>query len=235
MKKIIAGALFALVSSAAWSNEIYINQIGDTLDLDIVQSGDNNQIGNSTTPVDIQGADMTFSITQTGNSNTIAAVIKGATYTGTWSFLGDSNTVDLLCSSTSAANCDTVTLDIDTTGSNNDFTFRIGETADATSSIVNFTVTGDGQVFDTTIDGASAYVNVIIDDGASALTNVAGNTNNVTIVTSGDGSINGNTVDLDITGSGGTYNVTQTGTLIDQTVDATFNGDDANVDITQSD
>lgn len=235
MKKIIAGALFALLSSAAWANEIYINQIGDTLDLDIVQSGDNNSIGNSTTSVSLEGSDMTFSITQTGNSNTIAATIKGATYTGTWNFLGDSNSVALLCSSTTAANCDTVTLDIDTTGSNNQFTFNIGETADATGSTVNFTVTGDGQVFNTTIDGASAYVNVIIDDGASALTNLAGNTNDVTIVTSGDGSINGNTLDLDITGSGGTYNVTQTGTLIDQTVVATFKGDDANVDITQSD
>lgn len=236
MKKVIyCAALFSLISSVALANEIYISQIGDTLDLDITQSGDNNKIGTSLADMVIQGDDMTFSITQTGDSNTIDATIKGATYTGTWDFTGSNNNVDLLCSSTTAGNCDTVTLNIDTTGGYNDFTFAIGETASADSSIINFTVTGDSQVFDVTVDGQAIDVTVVIDDGTSALSNAAGNTNDVTIDTSGNGSLNGNTVDLNITGSGGTYNVTQTGTLIDQKIDATFSGDSATVDITQSD
>lgn len=236
MKKIAYyAALFGLVSSVALANEIYISQIGDTLDLDITQSGDNNKIGTSLADMVIQGDDMTFSITQTGDSNTVDATIKGANYTGTWDFTGGNNNVDLLCSSTTAGNCDTVTLNIDTTGGYNDFTFAIGETSSADSSIINFTVTGDSQVFDVTVDGEAIDVTVVIDDGTSNLTNAAGNTNDVTIDTSGNGSTNGNTVDLNITGSGGTYNVTQTGTLIDQTIDATFSGDDATIDITQSD
>ena len=236
MKKIAYyAALFGLVSSVALANEIYISQIGDTLDLDITQSGDNNKIGTSLADMVIQGDDMTFSITQTGDSNTVDATIKGANYTGTWDFTGGNNNVDLLCSSTTAGNCDTVTLNIDTTGGYNDFTFAIGETSSADSSIINFTVTGDSQVFDVTVDGEAIDVTVVIDDGTSSLTNAAGNTNDVTIDTSGNGSTNGNTVDLNITGSGGTYNVTQTGTLIDQTIDATFSGDDATIDITQSD
>jgi len=235
MKKIIYAALFGLISSVALANEIYISQIGDTLDLDITQSGDNNKIGTSLADMVIQGDDMTFSITQTGDSNTVDATIKGANYTGTWDFTGGNNNVDLLCSSTTAGNCDTVTLNIDTTGGYNDFTFAIGETSSADSSIINFTVTGDSQVFDVTVDGEAIDVTVVIDDGTSSLTNAAGNTNDVTIDTSGNGSTNGNTVDLNITGSGGTYNVTQTGTLIDQTIDATFSGDDATIDITQSD
>ena len=235
MKHLILSVLLAVLGSTAFANEIYINQIGDTLDLDIVQSGDNNRIGDATLgDMVLAGDDMTFSITQTGNSNTIDATIKGATYTGTWVFTGDRNTVDLLCSSAGAANCDTVTLDITTTGSDNDYTFRIGETSAADSSIIDFTVTGDGNVIDMTLDGQSADITVILDDGASGLTNLAGNTNDLTIISSGDGTT-GNVVDLDITGSGGTYNVTQTGTLIDQKVTATFDGDDANVDITQSD
>ncbi len=236
MKKIVYyAALFGLISSVALANEIYISQIGDTLDLDITQSGDNNKIGTSLADMVIQGDDMTFSITQTGESNTVDATIKGANYTGTWDFTGGNNNVDLLCSSTTAGNCDTVTLNIDTTGGYNDFTFAIGETSSADSSIINFTVTGDSQVFDVTVDGEAIDVTVVIDDGTSGLTNAAGNTNDVTIDTSGNGGTNGNTVDLNITGSGGTYNVTQTGTLIDQTIDATFSGDDATVDITQSD
>jgi len=105
-----------LPSSWVLSNDIYIDQIGDSLDLDITQDGSNNQIGNSTTDVTLAGDNMTFSITQTGNTNTIAAVIKGTTYTGTWSFTGNSNTVDLLCSSATTGDCDTVTLNITTTG-----------------------------------------------------------------------------------------------------------------------
>jgi len=235
MKHLILSVLLTVLGSTAFANEIYINQIGDTLDLDIVQSGDDNRIGSAAAgDMVLAGDDMTFSITQTGNSNTIDATIKGATYTGTWVFTGDRNTVDLLCSSAAAANCDTVTLDITTTGSDNDYTFKIGETAAADSSIIDFTVTGDGNVIDMTLDGQSADITVVLDDGSSGLTNLAGNTNDLTIISSGDGTT-GNVVDLDITGSGGTYNVTQTGTLIDQKVTATFDGDDANVDITQSD
>ena len=64
------------------ANDIYISQVGDTLDLDIVQDGQNNVIGTSTQAV-ILGATgtaadtMTFSITQTGDTNTIAAQIQG--------------------------------------------------------------------------------------------------------------------------------------------------------------
>ena len=134
------------MSSSGLANDIYINQIGDNLDLDITQDGQNNQVGDSTTDVTLNGDDMTFAITQTGNNNDIAAVIKGATYTGTWSFTGDTNTVDLLCSSAAAGNCETVTLNITTTGDDNTFDFDIGETSDADSATVSFTVTGDNNI-----------------------------------------------------------------------------------------
>jgi hypothetical protein len=232
MKKIITTMLLILLATSSLANEIYIQQVGDSLDLDITQTGDNNMIGTSTTDVTLNGDDMTFAITQVGNSNTIVATIKGDTYTGTWDFLGNNNDVTLLCSSASAGSCDTVTLNIDVTGDYNVFTFNIGETGDASGSTVEFTVTGDGQVFNTTIDGTNAAITVVIDDGTSGLTNPAGNTNDLNIISSGG---NGNVVDLNITGSGGTYNVTQTATAIDQKVTATFSGDNANVDITQSD
>jgi len=99
MRKTTTAVLLFLMATIgnSYANDIYIDQVGDSLDLDIVQDGTGNVIGTSTTDVTLEGANMTFSITQTGNSNTIAAVIKGTTYTGTWAFTGDSNTVDLLC------------------------------------------------------------------------------------------------------------------------------------------
>ena len=91
MIKIIRGLiLFCLISvTPALANDIYIEQVGDTLDLDITQDGQDNVIGTSTTDVNLDGDSMTFAITQTGSFNTIVADIQGGTYTGTWSFTGD--------------------------------------------------------------------------------------------------------------------------------------------------
>ena len=225
-----------LIGTAAWANEIYIDQIGDSLDLDIVQDGTDNQFGDSTTDVTLNGDDMTFAITQTGSNNDIAAVIKGATYTGSWTFTGDYNTVDLLCSSSATGDCDTVTLNITTTGDTNTFDFDIGETADASNSSVSFTVTGDNNVIASTIDGKSAAVSVTLDNSASLATSSANGDegNNIDIDIAGDGDTVGHTVTLGITGGGSTYTINQSG-VNDNTVNATFNGDSQDVDITQSD
>ena len=238
MKKTIGiGTFFAMMfASFVYANEIYIDQVGDSLDLDIVQDGQDNQIGTSTADMSLSGDDMTFSITQTGNNNTIAANIKGATYTGTWSFTGNYNTVDLLCSSSVTGDCDTVTLNITTTGDSNTFDFDIGEVSDASSSTVSFTVTGDNNVINTDIDGVSASLTVVLDNSASLATTSANTDegNALTIDIDGGGDSVGHTVNLDITGGGSTYDVTQSG-IYDNTVDATFNGDSQDVDITQSD
>ena len=231
-------------SSAATANEIYIEQVGSGLDLDIVQDGEDNQIGNSTTGAILEGADMTFSITQTGNTNTIAATIKGATYTGLWNILGDSNAIDLLCSSTSTGNCDTVTLDIDIDGSNTTFDFDIGETADASGSDISFTVDGNGNVVEMTVDGQDATIDVVVDNTSSGavspgtngtLTAATATTGNVIdIDVDGNGDVGGHVIDLTITGGGSYYNITQSG-IYDNNVTATFSGDNQSVDITQSD
>jgi len=97
MKNFILSSLLILLVTPALANEIYITQVGDSLDLDITQDGSGNDFGDSTTDVVLNGDDMTFAITQTGNNNDISAVIKGATYTGTWVFTGNTNAVDLKC------------------------------------------------------------------------------------------------------------------------------------------
>lgn len=225
-----------LFASPALANDIYIQQIGDSLDLDIVQDGQDNNIGNATTAAILDGDTMTFSITQTGNFNSIAATIKGNTYTGTWDFTGDYNTVDLLCSSTTGTNCETVTLNITNTGDNNDYTVYIGETADAENLVANFTVTGDNNIITADADGKNADITVILDNSASlATTSANGDEGNALNITQdGNGDINGHSITLDITGGGSTYDITQSG-IYDNTIDATFNGDSQDVDITQSD
>ena len=247
-RKYIQNNLIALVLTSiftvtpALANDIYIEQVGDTLDLDITQDGQNNVIGTSTTDVNLDGDSMTFAITQTGSTNSIIADIQGNTYTGAWVFTGDSNTVDLSCDSTSGTNCENITLNITATGDSNAFTFDIGDTADADGSTIGFTVTGDGNVINSNVDGQSALVAVTVNNSSSTATGGAssgllsssGSGNVVDINISGDGDSAGHTVKIDSTGGANSFTVTQSG-IYDNTIDADFSGDDQDVDITQSD
>jgi len=244
MRAILYGVFLSLVlASAASANEIYITQIGDTLDLDITQDGQDNEFGDSSTDVTLDGDDMTFSITQTGNSNVIDAIIKGNTYTGTWTFTGNSNTVDLDCDGTNGTNCENVTLNIATVGDSNKYYLDIGTTADADGAQVDFEVDGDGNILITEVDGTSAVVNITVDNSNTLST--ATTSDSTSTYTSGQGGVvveidqdgdgtNGHSVTLDITGGGSNYYVKQSG-IKDNTVDATFSGDGQDVDITQSD
>ena len=236
MKNFILTSMFILLSVPALANEIYITQVGDGLDLDITQDGSGNDFGDSTTDVLLNGDDMTFAITQTGNNNDIAAVIKGATYTGTWTFTGNTNTVDLKCSSASAGNCETVTLNITTTGDDNTYDFDIGESADADATSISFTVTGDDNIVNAAVDGESAAITVVSNNSTSLSTNsTAGDAGNeFTFDIDGDGNTNGHTVNLTVSGGGSFYDITQGG-INDNTVDATFTGDDQDVTISQTD
>ena len=244
MKKTIRGLLlfFIIIATPALANDIYIEQVGDSLDLDITQDGQNNVIGTSTTDVNLDGDQMTFSITQTGDLNTIVADIQGTSYTGTWAFTGDSNAVDLSCDSTSGTNCENVTLNITTTGDDNTYDFNIGDTADADGATVSFTVTGDDNVIKSDIDGESVALTVVINNSASLATGGAtsgtlsssGAGNVVDIDIDGDGDSAGHTVTLDVTGGGSSYTIDQSG-IYDNTVNADFDGDNQDVDITQSD
>ena len=244
MRALLLIATLVTLAVPSFANEIYIDQIGDTLDLDITQDGQNNEFGDGTTDIDLDGDTMTFDITQTGDTNIINAVIQGDTYTGTWEFTGNNNRVDLLCDSLAAGNCQTVTLDITTTGDDNLFELNIGENNDASSSTLEWTITGDGNVLLADVDGASANVNVTVDNSAtasSATVNHVGSGNTtgqggvlVVIDQDGDGDVAGHSVTLDITGGGSYYDIKQSG-IYDNTVNGTFSGDGHEVDIIQSD
>ena len=244
----LAGLLILGSSTLLSANEIYITQIGDGLDLDITQDGKDNEFGDSTTDAGLYGDNMVFSITQTGDTNTIDAIIAGDSYTGTWVFTGDSNNVDLQCNSTATTGggtCDTVVLNITTTGDYTNFDFKIGETNDASDATVNFTVDGDYNLFDMDLDGTDANITVTIDNSAVITTGTVTSANNAALTTSGPGNIvdisvsgngdaNGHTVTLDITGGLSVYTITQSG-INDNLVDITSTGDGNTVDITQSD
>ena len=222
-------AAFFILVSPVFANDIYIQQSGNTLDLDITQDGQNNVAGTSSAGIVLQGNTMTFNIDQVGDSNVVSATIKGVTYTGNIDLTGDSNDVALLCSSASTGNCDTVSMSIDVTGDSADINVNIGEGADAE----NFTGTIDvasaaDETITLTANGTSAIADIDVTNSSGS----AGNT--ATYSQTGDGDINGHTLTHSHTGDGAVTDISQSG-VYDNIISLTTSGDNAEINITQSD
>jgi len=218
--------LWIMLSVPVMANDIYVTQSGDNLDLDITQDGQNNQAGNSTTAMSLTGDTMTFSISQVGDANVIEALINGTTYTGNINLTGGSNTVDLDCAAT---NCDTVSMSIDVTGDSADITVDLGSTADSSDYVGTIDITSNAsETFTLTVNAAAADADIDISN-ASGLT---GNTSSYT--QTGDGDSLGHSLVHSHTGDGGVINMSQSG-IYDNKIDVTTSGDNAAIDITQSD
>ena len=113
MKKIISIMMLMIISLSVYANDIYINQSGATLDLDITQDGQNNTVGSSSTASSVIGATTNLAITQVGDNNVMTFDVNGATYTGTYSVTGNSNNIDFNCDSGgSNSSCGTATASI---------------------------------------------------------------------------------------------------------------------------
>jgi hypothetical protein len=220
--------LFAmmLMAGTALANDIYIQQSGDNLDLDITQDGQNNVAGDSTTAMSLTGNAMTFSISQVGDSNVIEATINGATYTGNINLTGGLNTVDLDCAT---GNCDTVSMSIDVTGDSADITVDLGSTADASDYVGTIDITSAAsETFTLTVNAAAADADIDISNASGTV----GNTSSYT--QTGDGDSAGHSLTHSHTGDGAVINMSQSG-IYDNTIDVTTSGDNAAIDITQTD
>ena len=221
--------LSTLTLSSSLANDIYIQQSGDNLDLDITQDGQNNVAGTSVTGLSLTGNTMTFSISQVGNANVISTTIDGNTYTGNINLTGGSNEVDLLCDSAGAGNCETVSMSIDVTGSSADITVSIGESADAQNFVGTLDISsGAAETVTLTADGTNADADIDISNSLGSSGNTA------TYDINGDGDVNGHSLKHSHTGDGAVINMTQSG-IYDNKIDVTTSGDNANIDITQSD
>ena len=228
MKTITKLVMFLMMFTApVLANDIYVTQSGATLTLDVLQDGQNNTIGNSTTASTVTGATSNFNIDQIGNSNVLTFDINGASYTGTFSTTGNSNNIDFNCDSGgSNSSCATVTASIIWVGSSNDLDIDVGETADATGASI--TIAGasgsDSNVIAGTIDGTSVIFTL----------NVNGDTNNLLVDIDGDGDSAGHTYIHNHTGSIADVDITQSG-IYDNMITLTTSGDNHNIDIIQRD
>lgn len=229
MKKIINYIMFVMlmVTTPLFANDIYVTQSGASLTLDILQDGENNTIGNSTTASASTGATTSLNIDQVGNSNVIKYQINGATYTGVINLAGNSNDVDLNCDSgNNNSSCGSVNAVINFTGNSNDVDLDIGETAAATGADVDIVGQSgsDSNVVAATIDGTSAILTITVN----------GDTNNYLLDIDGNGDVNGHTLIHTHTGGTADVDIVQSG-INDNMITLTTSGDNANIDIIQRD
>ena len=229
MKKITSYIMFVMfmVTTPLFANDIYVTQSGASLTLDILQDGENNTIGNSTTASASTGATTNLNIDQVGDSNVIKYQINGATYTGVINLQGNSNDVDLNCDSgNSNSSCGTVNAVVNFTGNSNDIDLDIGQTSSANTADVDIVGQSgsDSNVVAATIDGNSAVLTITIN----------GDTNNYLIDIDGNGDVVGHTLIHSHTGGTADVDIVQSG-VNDNMITLTTSGDNADIDISQTD
>ena len=227
MKTIIGVIMFLMMTVLSYANDIYVTQSGNALDLDITQDGENNTVGNSTTASASAGVTTILNIDQIGDSNVITYQIAGATYTGVINLVGNSNNVDLNCDSGgSNSSCGTANAVINFTGSSNDIDLDIGQTSSANTADVDIVGQSgsDSNVIAATVDGNSAILTITVN----------GDTNNYLIDIDGNGDSVGHTLIHSHTGGIADVDIIQSGTN-DNMITLTTSGDNADIDISQTD
>ena len=227
MKTIIGVIMFLMMTVLSYANDIYVTQSGNALDLDITQDGENNTVGNSTTASASAGVTTILNIDQIGDSNVITYQINGATYTGVINLVGNSNNVDLNCDSTGGnSSCGTANAVINFTGSSNDIDLDIGQTSSANTADVDIVGQSgsDSNVVAATVDGNSAILTITVN----------GDTNNYLIDIDGNGDSVGHTLIHSHTGGIADVDIVQSGTN-DNMITLTTSGDNADIDISQTD
>jgi hypothetical protein len=232
IKKLILVSLIAMMSASliyGADNEIFIDQSGATSNLDIEQvGGGGNIIGGadasagSMTALDLDGTTMTLDVLQKGASNKFLGDIWADTYTGYFSFIGDSNTFNMSTDETNATGADGSNVNVQVTGNTNTMTLNHAMTALAANLDLDWIIQGGGNSITAAIDV----------DGATNYMDIDGNDNTVTY--DGDGYAGGYFY-LDHTGGSRTFNIDQESTQDNDWLKITSVGSNGTVCVTQSD
>jgi len=196
--KLLTALLCVIATSFVNANEIYVEQSGDGATIGISQDGNNNKVGDSSTPVYIGGNANNVSISQTGNTNELQMVVNGAAATVNVTTVGSGNTQTINCGTILSASCGSSTITQTVTGDNNVITQALGASATQTSII---SVTGDANTITHTTTGSGAHSANITVNGGVAL---SGNTISVT-----QGGLNAQSVTVNSTGNSNAITINQ--------------------------
>jgi len=225
MKKYL---MLFVVSFLYADNEVYVDQVGATFNLDIEQLGSSNLIGGSDavsgtmTALDLDGITMTLDINQIGDTNKFLGDITADTFTGFFEFDGDGNNFNIQVDPTNTYGADSGNFNVDVTGSTNTFTLDVATNDLASTLDLDWIIQGDSNTFDFDIDYdlATNYVDV---DGDSNTVNF-----------DGDGYADGY-FKLEHDGNSRTFNIDQQSTLASDWLRILSNGNSGTVCVIQSD
>lgn len=215
-------------------NEIYIDQTGTNVNIDIEQLGSSNLIGGTDavsgtmTAAVLNGGTWTFDINQIGSSNKfLTDGIFGDNFTGYFEFNGDSNEFEFSMDTTGLNTADFVDINFDITGGLNTFDWDIAQSSGASYLDLDFLLDGDSNDF--TFDIDSDYYTAYID--------ILGDSNTMTLTKTGYGasSSDGGYFYLDLDGSSNTLNIKQESTLALDWLKIESDASNSNICVVQSD
>ena len=228
MKKLISLFLLLSCSAIADDNEIYVDQVGATTNIDLEQLGSGNMIGGlnsvsgTMTPFDLDGTSMSLDLNQIGNSNKFLGDITADSFTGIFDFDGDSNQYTIQVDPTNTYGADNANVNVDVDGSSNTFTLDL-----ATNALAS------GADIDTIVQGSSNTVNIDLDvDSATNYIDLDGDSNTVNY--DGDGYA-GAYFKLEHDGSSRSFDIDQQSTLDNDWLQVTSSGNNGSVCINQDD
>ena len=228
MKKLISLFLLLSCSAIADDNEIYVDQVGATANIDLEQLGSGNIIGGlqsahgSMTAFDLDGTTMTLDVNQIGNNNKMLGDINADSFTGIFDFDGDTNLYTIQVDPGNSNSADSSNVNVDVDGSTNTFTLDL-----ATNSLAS------GADIDTIVQGASNTVNIDLDvDSATNYIDLDGDSNTVNY--DGDGYA-GAYFKLEHDGNSRSFDVDQQSTQDNDWLRVTSSGNNGSVCINQDD
>jgi hypothetical protein len=183
------------ISTVAYANDIYIEQVGDSSTINITQDGTGNRIGDSTTPSFIGGGSNVVNIDQVGSNNQLDFVVNGASAALTINTTGSGNIQTVDCGTLNSAGCSGSTITQTIVGDDNTVTQSLGTGANHTS---NVSITGDtNTVTHTSTNGATTSADITVSGNLNTIgvtqsgmvaksvtVNSTGNSNNISITQS---------------------------------------------------
>ena len=215
-------------------NEIYIDQTGNNVAIDIEQLGSTNLIGGddavagTMTKAILNGGSMTLDINQIGSTNKfLTDGIIGENFTGFFEFDGDTNTFEFSMDTTGLNTVDFADINVDVTGSTNTFDWDIGENSGASYLDLDLILDGDDTTltFDIDSDYYTAYMDIFGDD----------NTMNLTKSGYGASSTDGGYFYLDLDGGNNTLTIKQQSTLAADWLKIESDASNSNICVVQND
>jgi hypothetical protein len=226
----MSGTAFA----GADDNEVWLQQSGTALTLNITQKGYGNKVGGndfSGTSIDmlLTGATNSLTLVQFGDSNKLYGPFIADSSTVNLTFTGDSNSMDWNVGYQGSA--DNLNMLGAVTGSSNTFDIDVGYDQSAEYLNWDLVVGGSSNVFTTKIDSDNAVWNWTVTGSTNDINTIQADAtdNKITAVLTGSGN------DIDIIQKSGSDTGCPSGQSCSGIIDVSFVTSNANIDIVQKD